>query len=213
MTLRTILGLGCLLASGAAAAGIRVSAKVPRSTVNCESPGRLEVTGSVIEAGAESFALDLCLPTQDCNAPIRAEFSAAAPGFAGFQRLLKPASFIQVSMVVETRDGGCAQQMTVASIASWVGDRNPAGGGDELRFAAAEDAIGPPGRAWYEATRCANGDNTISLTLRGTHITLRTGAARDFTVGNASWSARLIGAGVCGSPRGWSYWVAGPPAP
>lgn len=214
MSLKAFFSLGCLLASCGAAAGIRVAAKTPKGIVSCESPGRLELTGSLMEAGAQSFALDLCLPTQDCNAPIGAEFSVAAPGFAGFQRYLKPATFVQVSIAVEKLDGTCAQQMTVASIASWAGDRNPSGGGDELRFAAAEDANGRPGRAWYEATRCADGGGTLSLTVHGTHVALRAGAAREFTAGgNARWSARLLSAGACGSPRGWSYWVAGPPAP
>ena len=57
----------------------------------------------MIGAGTQSFALDLCLPTQDCNAPIRAEFSVDAPGFAGFQRILKPTTFIQVNIAVEKR--------------------------------------------------------------------------------------------------------------
>src|ERR1700761_8006540 len=111
------------------AGGVRIFATTPTGRTDCESPGQLEVTGSLLEASGDSFALNLCEPTQDCSAIIRAEFSAHAPGFPGFDKYLRRPAFIRVNIAIERREAGCAQLMTVANVASWRGARDPSGRG------------------------------------------------------------------------------------
>ncbi len=201
------LAVTCLMASAAAAAGIEISAATPRGRLSCESPGRLEATGSVMRAGASAFALDLCLPTQECSQPIRAEFSVTAPGFAGFDRYLLPAAFVRVNLAIERRDGGCSQRITVSGVASWVGARNPAGRGDEFFLAAADGSTEALGNVPFYSTRCAGGSKTLGLGAGNARSTLRAGVSLRMD----GLTGRLLTAGECNSARGWTYWVAGQP--
>jgi hypothetical protein len=213
MKFMVLLALGCLIALDATAAQIRVSANTPNTRIDCQSPGQIDLTGSVLQVRENSFTLDLCLPTQDCSAVLPAQFAVVAPGFSGFQRYLKPSAFVRVHMTTRVLDV-CAQQTTVVSVASWVGARNPSGRGDEFYFAAGENDAGLAAGSWFDLNRCAEGNATLGLTAGRTTLTLRTGPAREFvTDENARWTARLLSTRACDSFKGWSYWVAGSPVP
>src|SRR5262249_52524955 len=143
--------------------------------VSCESPGSQDVIGSTLRAGPNALVLDLCLPTQDCSKPIRAEFLVTAPGFAGFQQYLAPASFVRVNIAIEPRATGCAQRMTVAGVGSWLGARNPSGRGDQFYFAAGAGATETLGPVPFQLLRCVGGERTLGVTIDETRATLQAG--------------------------------------
>ncbi len=210
MRLTTLL-LGCSLSLCTMAGGIRIEADTPHEHLDCGSPGELDVSGSLLEAGRDSFALDLCRPTQDCSSVIRAVFSAAAPGFSGFQRYLSRPSFIHVTIVVKNEGGVCSQSMTVAGIASWFGARNPAGRGNEPYFVVAANRAVAAG-AWFQSVLCAGGPGSLGLRVENASVTLRLDAARELAGDdNARWTARLVSAGDCASSRNWSFWMVRKP--
>ncbi len=194
------LAFGCLMATSGQAEEIGITLSRPQGRLSCESPGRAELTGSVMHADAKSFTLDLCLPTQECSVPIPAEISVDAPGFSGFFGYLRPGAFIHVSVGIDKQGGVCARQITVASLASWTGARTPSGRGDALYFAAGDNASAIPARP------CTAGDGTLSITAEKTRLTVREPAPRI----PGGFSARLLRTGPCDSLRGWSYWIAAP---
>jgi hypothetical protein len=194
------------------AAQIRVSADTPKGHIDCDSPGQLDLTGSLIEVNGNSFAIDLCQPTQDCSAIIHAAFSADAPGFPGFNGSLRRPAFIHVGIAVEKRADGCAQSMSVTNVASWRGAPDPSGRGNQPYFAVADNNTGVTG-SWFESALCVDGHNTLHLSIGKTNVTLQVNVPREFTGdGHVRWTARLLSAGACGSPEGWSFWMAVAPA-
>ena len=173
---------------------------------------QLDVTGSLLQVSDDSFALDLCQPTQDCSSIIRSGFSANVPGFPGFAHSLKSPAFIRVTVAVEKRESGCAQLMTVANVASWKGARDPSGRGNQPYFAVADNKTESTG-AWFKSVQCVDGHDTLGLSVGKTNVTLQLHVPLKFTGdGNARWTARLLSAGACGSREGWSFWMAGTPA-
>jgi hypothetical protein len=212
MRLKTLPILGCSFALCAMAAQIRVSADTPRGHTDCESPGQLDVTGSLFEVSGNSFTLDVCRPTQDCGAIIRAAFSADAPGFPGPSHYLRRPAFLHVTMLVEKREDGCAQLMTVANVESWRGAPDPSRRGNQPYLAVADNSTGAIGD-WFSSARCVDGHNTLGLSIGKTSVTLQLHALREFTAeDHVRWTARLLSAGACGSPQGWSFWMAATPA-
>jgi hypothetical protein len=208
------IGVVSLVALQVMAAEIRISANTAKGRADCSSPNHLELTGSVFEVQEGSFALDLCLPTQDCNTRIRADFHVVAPGFVGFTRYLKPSAFVRVTTETEVRGGHCAQRIAVSGLAFWVGDRNPAGRPDEFYFAAGVNMTDPPKGAPFQVERCPKARGTLGLRTGEQGTTLSVGLPREWEVGDrAPWTARLLGAGACSATHGWSYWVAGAPVP
>ena len=114
-------------------------------------------------------------------------------------------------VVVEKRESDCAQLMTVANVATWKGARDSSGRGNQPYFAVADnmtEAIG----AWFKSVPCVESKNTLGLTIGKTNVTLHVGVLREFTGDDhARWTARLLSAGVCASPEGWSFWMAATP--
>jgi hypothetical protein len=201
MKLAEVLALVCLAGCSAPAEEIAITISRPQGRLSCEAPGRAEFTGSVLRADGKSFVLDLCLPTQECSAPIPAEISVDAPGFGGFSRYLAAGAFVHVNAGFEVQEGVCARQITVSSVASWMGARNPSGRGDELYFKAGDNARDGLLRP------CVEGAGTLGVAAGEKRLTLRAGAPR----AASGFTARLLRTGACDSARGWSYWIAASP--
>lgn len=168
--------------AGAPQGGIRVSATTPKGKVDCDQPGELSVTGSVLEAHKGDFVLDLCMPTQDCSGPIRAEFSVSVPDFEGFEHYLKHDAFVHVELETRRIKGACAMRIQVTGVASWVGARNPVGRPDEFYFAAGEN---------------------ITELFPKSPFDLKKGRQR------SGAQVHLIRTGERDSGFGWTYWVSG----
>jgi hypothetical protein len=198
LTLRTLL-----------ADNVRVSADTPAKRVDCQTPGHLDVTGALLEVGRDSFVLNLCMPTQDCAANIRARFVAEAPGLQDFSRYLKAPAYIHVTTDVEEHQGTCEQFMSVANVASWTGAPDPAGRGNRPYFAVVDQKARVVDGTWFTAEPCVAGRRTLDLRIGQTKLTLPLNRPREISGSqNLRWSARLLTAGACDSPQGWSFWIA-----
>ena len=209
MRLQALLVLSCSLTLRTLLAdGIRVTADTPAKRVDCQTPGQLDVTGSLLEVTRDSFVLNLCLPTEDCAAIIRARFTAEAPGLQDLSRYLKAPAYIHVTTVVEKHQGACEQFMSVANVASWTGAPDPSGRGNRPYFAVADQKTKVDG-GWFTAEQCAAGRGTLGLRIDQPKLTMLLNLSGEVSGNQDSrWSGRLLTAGPCDSPKGWSFWIA-----
>ncbi len=205
---RVLFGLSCLLTLRTLlAADVRISADTPAKRVDCENPGQLDVTGSLLEVGRDSFVLNLCSPTQDC-AIIRARFTAQAPGLQDFSKYLQAPAYVHVTTSAEKHQGVCEQFMTVANVASWLGAPEPSGRGPRPYFAVADQKTKGDG-TWFTAEQCPAGPGTLGVRIGQAKLTLRLNRPAEASGSkDLRWSAALLTAGPCGSPQGWSFWIA-----
>ena len=204
MRLQLLWVVSCSLTLRTLLADVRIVADTPAKRVDCQTPGQLNVTGSLLEVGKKSFVLNLCLPTQDCATIVRASFTAEAPGLQDFSRYLKAPAYVQVMTIVEKRPDVCAQFISVANVAFWTGAPDPSGRGNRPYFAVADHQTRVNG-SWFIVEQCAAGRGTLGVRIDQTQLILNLSGQAS---GSRDWSGRLLTAGPCDSQQGWSFWIA-----